>query len=366
MPPLISVIVPNYQGREIFPACIDSLRKQSYPRIQIVFCDDSSTDGSYELARNTYGKAITLTRTKQNSGFVGACNTALQVCKGTYICIVNNDATFPRNWMQEMYNTVKGKKRIIGGSLAAANKKEEAYLHRLLKQGIFGVNTLVGTMVSRSLTPMERKTGHVEMHALGAVILPRNVLTDYIYQHDYFAYGEDIELCWRLRLQGYHVVLNTKAMMRHYGSYTKKKVPTFNMRASYHGTRNQITNFFVLYEWQNVLKLAPWFFAMSFGRALARPSHWPQYAKAYCWVLFHLGTIYQRRKRMQRTRTVSDAEILRILSYRLHEVKKRSWRQLVVRGANACMRLYCKIVHLRTFDLNDDDAIPRIHEKAVS
>jgi GT2 family glycosyltransferase len=360
------MIVPNYMGIDIFPHCIDSLLKQDYPNLEIVFSDDCSTDGSYEHAKRVYGanKNVVIIRSKKNNGYTGAINNGYKHSSGAYIVLGNNDCVYPKNWISEMYRTVKGKKNVLGGSFGRSPRQDMNELRSTLRHHL-GTFTLTGTMASRRRSPLE--TEFVEVHAAGLLIIPRTAIGDKIFIDSYFAYGEDVELCWRLRLRGYHIVVNPRAIYVSEGSYTRKKLSTFNKRASFHSMKNIITNFLVFYEWKNILRIGPWFMLMTIGRAFARPAHWPQYAKGYLWALTHLGTIIRRRREIQRTRTVGDDEIIRLLSYKLHEesTAASTWRTKVIIFANACMRVYCKIVMLKTFDRDDADAYPSVDPSFV-
>ena len=369
IPPLISIIIPNYQGKEVFPACMNSLLKQDMQHLQLVFVDDSSTDGSFNLAKKLFGKYknIIITKTPNNSGFVGACNHGLKFCKGKYIAFINNDATFPTYWAREMYATVKGKKKVVAATMVL-QEDLPVQLHKLFKQGLFPVGSVTYSGCYRRLHPLERKYGRIELSVNGILMIPRSALGKFIFTPGYFAYGEDIDLCYRLWLRGYRIVGNMQAIMYHYGSYTKKKVPSFSKKAAFHGTKNMITNFLIFYETKNVLKLAPAFFFLQFASLIAKPNVIPSRMKSYFWVLLHMGDILKRRKEIQRTRVLSDEKFFGILSYKLHEERMAAgrWRAVLVHLANVVMRWYCKIVRIKTFDIDDANALPTIDVSAIT
>ena len=49
-----SVIIPNWNGAQLLPACLDSLRAQTYKHFDVVVVDNASTDGSPHLVRRDY------------------------------------------------------------------------------------------------------------------------------------------------------------------------------------------------------------------------------------------------------------------------------------------------------------------------
>jgi len=50
-PALISVVIPNYNGRRLLGPCLDSLRAQTYRSLEVVVVDDASTDDSCDFVR---------------------------------------------------------------------------------------------------------------------------------------------------------------------------------------------------------------------------------------------------------------------------------------------------------------------------
>lgn len=363
----ISIIVPNYQGKAVFPACVRSLLAQDFRDIQIVFVDDGSTDGSLELCRKLFGKErrVTITSTGVNKGYTGACNHALKSCKGEYIIVLNNDATYPKDWVMEMHRTVEGKRKVIGASIVL-HKGDR--LDELISSGRYGTMslTLFG-FISRKLTPEERETGMFEVPAAGVLIIPRSAIPDRIFDEDYREYGEDIELCWRLRMRGYHVVVNKRCRMRHLGSYTRRHVPSFNRRAIYNGTKNTIANFLIFLQAKNILRIMPPFLLLNLGLLIARPTQAPYRLKGWWWVLTRLRRVMRKRRQAQRARTISEEENLRLFSYRMID---DAWEQTPARGsmiraANALLRLYYKAVLVRTFDMQDRHAVPRVHLASI-
>lgn len=90
--PLVSVIVPVYGTEAYLPACIDSIRNQSYQNLQIILVDDQSPDRCPEIC-DYYAQTdarITVIHQK-NKGVSGARNTGLAHVSGEYILFVDSD-----------------------------------------------------------------------------------------------------------------------------------------------------------------------------------------------------------------------------------------------------------------------------------
>lgn len=99
----ISIIVPIYNCAKYLPACLDSLRKQTYSNLQIILVDDGSTDNSAQIC-NQYVKTDMrfLYFYQTNSGVSAARNKGLQVATGEYIGFCDAD-----DWVEnDMYENL--------------------------------------------------------------------------------------------------------------------------------------------------------------------------------------------------------------------------------------------------------------------
>lgn len=89
---LVSIIVPIYGTEAYLPACIDSIRNQSYKNIQIILVDDQSPDGCPEICdRYAQMDSRILVIHQENKGVSGARNTGLACAAGNYIMFVDSD-----------------------------------------------------------------------------------------------------------------------------------------------------------------------------------------------------------------------------------------------------------------------------------
>lgn len=90
--PMISVIVPVYNGEKTIKRCINSIVSQTYSNLDIVIVNDGSSDNTQficdEIANNySFVKVIN----KENAGVSEARNTGIEFCKGEYIVFVDSD-----------------------------------------------------------------------------------------------------------------------------------------------------------------------------------------------------------------------------------------------------------------------------------
>lgn len=89
---LLSIIVPVYNIMEYLPRCVDSIRRQTYPNLEIILVDDGSTDNSGALAEKMAleDRRIKVLH-KENGGSSSARNLGISAAKGEYIGFVDSD-----------------------------------------------------------------------------------------------------------------------------------------------------------------------------------------------------------------------------------------------------------------------------------
>lgn len=90
--PLVSVIVPVYNAKLHIARCVESIRRQSYPNLEIILVNDGSSDVSLQVA-DVYARADKriLLIDKDNSGVSATRNLAISMSTGKYLQFVDSD-----------------------------------------------------------------------------------------------------------------------------------------------------------------------------------------------------------------------------------------------------------------------------------
>ncbi len=97
--PGVTVVVPNWNRRDLIDRLLDRLGNQTHPIQDIVIVDNGSNDGSVELARSKGARVIALER---NMGFAAAVNRGIREAQTEWIAIVNNDVDPAPDWLSHL------------------------------------------------------------------------------------------------------------------------------------------------------------------------------------------------------------------------------------------------------------------------
>ncbi|MEM2907214.1 MAG: glycosyltransferase family A protein, partial [Candidatus Odinarchaeota archaeon] len=107
--PLVSVVVPTYNSERTIGVCLSSVRKQTYPNIEVIIVDNYSEDKTGEIAEKGGAKFFQL-----NAERVGAKNFGLKKAGGKYVCFIDSDMELARKVIEECVSLMENNKGIGG------------------------------------------------------------------------------------------------------------------------------------------------------------------------------------------------------------------------------------------------------------
>ena len=125
-----SVLVANFNNQNFISECINSLKKQTYKNLEIIFIDDLSTDNSVETAKKYKEIKVLITKKKTKFGCLNQINsykTGLMFSAGEVIFFLDSDDFFKKNKVETTMKYFKKKKLSIcfDKSILFFNKKKK-------------------------------------------------------------------------------------------------------------------------------------------------------------------------------------------------------------------------------------------------
>jgi len=319
--PSVSVILLNYNGLRFLEPCLESLKRTRYSNFRVILVDNGSTDGSQEFVRARYPDFVTPVFNRENLGFSKAMNQVLQreeLC-GKYVVLLNNDTEPQQHWLEELVKVAESDSSVGALQPRLLSLRDPRYFDYNGAAG--GYLDRYGYTVCRGriFYSIEQDNGQYDdmletLWAGGpAIFLRHDILSDTGYlDEDFWAYFEEIDLCWRIRLRGYKVLCVPSSVVYHYwGGANTPRVQYFNHR-------NNLLTLIKNYSWLHVLRYVPGRAILDLanvGYALSKGDlRWAMaIVSAHVWILLHLPLVLRRRREVQRLRRVPDAEIMRLM-----------------------------------------------------
>lgn len=216
---LVSIVIPNWNGKKFLAGCLKSLIGQTYSPIEIVIVDNGSSDGSVEYLEASYPQ-IKLIRFNTNTGFSVAVNKGIKESCGKYVALVNNDTVADSRWIEELVLAIRRSPEI--GSCGC---KMLAYDNHQLLDGAgdgYRRGGLPGRIGHREIDSGQFDQPRYILGACGGAALYKRSLFEDIgyFDEDYFAYLEDVDLGLRAQSAGYKCLYVPSAVIYHLGCGT--------------------------------------------------------------------------------------------------------------------------------------------------
>ncbi|WP_293298914.1 glycosyltransferase family 2 protein [Pedobacter sp. UBA4863] len=124
--PLVSVIVPVYNGEKYVQACLENLLGQTYKNLEIIVVDDGSKDQSGDIAQQFPVKLI---RLAENKGLSAARNTGINAATGEYIHFMDVDDTINTDYYKNMVGAIME----TGADVACGGMVNQKFRHKIIR-----------------------------------------------------------------------------------------------------------------------------------------------------------------------------------------------------------------------------------------
>ena len=99
---LVSVVVVSFNRKDDILECLESVKGQTYKKLQTIVVDNHSTDGSIKLIREKHPEVELIVMPDAKYGACETFNIGFATAKGEYVAILDDDAVLPRDWVSRM------------------------------------------------------------------------------------------------------------------------------------------------------------------------------------------------------------------------------------------------------------------------
>ncbi len=198
----LSIIILNYNVRYFLELCLKSV-KSAIENInaEVIIVDNNSKDESCQMIKELFPD-VKLIENKENLGFSKGNNIGVAQAKGEYICILNPDTVVAEDTFikllkfadQQVNIGIVGCKLIDGKGQFLPESKRNVPVVQIAFQ------KMIGNSVKYYANHLkEDETGKVEILVGAIMLMPKRVFNEVnCFDEDYFMYGEDIDLSYKV------------------------------------------------------------------------------------------------------------------------------------------------------------------------
>lgn len=216
----VSVVTPNYNGEKFLKVFFESLNQDSDYIGEVIIVDNGSTDKSKEyIKNNTFDFPVNLIENNENLGFSPAVNQGIKNANYEYIFSLNNDTEIKKGSIKQLIDLISSSDDIfsVQAKMLQYNNKD------LIDDAGDEYNLLGWTKkIGENHEASEfNEVCEIFSSCAGAAIYKKSLLSETgLFDDNFFAYMEDVDLAIRSRINGYRNLLCPQAVVYHIGSAT--------------------------------------------------------------------------------------------------------------------------------------------------
>ncbi|HOE11808.1 MAG TPA: glycosyltransferase family 2 protein [bacterium] len=220
-PPLVSVVILNYNGQMFIRRCLETVLKSDYPNKEIILVDNASSDNSLQLAQ-PYAQQVTIIGNRKNYGFAKGCNIGIRQSHGSIVILLNVDTCVRPGWIEALVFAM-----LTDPTVGVAGSKL-LFLDGSTIQHAGGVIT--PNAMSFHIGYGERDLAQYDLprevdYVTGASLAVRRELLDAIglLDNGFKLYYDDLDLAVSARRLGYKVMYIPCSVVLHFETFGTEK-----------------------------------------------------------------------------------------------------------------------------------------------
>lgn len=322
--PLVSIIVLNYNGLQHLRVCLSSIFKTNYPRYDVIFVDNGSTDGSVDFVKANFAD-VQLIQNNYNAGVSKGFNLGIVSAKGKYVATLNNDIEVDPDWLLPLVCFMEKH-----SDVAAVDAKYLNYWDRRR----FDISSAAGRHLDFMANPLTRgayQKDRAQYDDASRVFYSCTLYRRYaimavgLFDDDFFYGYEDADLGWRLNLSGYGIMYVPSSIIYHKGeerlnqqlnlSHTEL---AFKPQVYFLNKRNKLLILIKNYSLTTLMRLLPLILFEHIGYTIywaikGNKKNSPESLQAILWALKNFRKVWTKHLHIQRLRKIKDSDILSMM-----------------------------------------------------
>lgn len=238
MDPRVSIITINYNQLQVTCALLDSLRKVTYPAVEVIVIDNHSAEDPRPVIGERYPE-VKLIVSDENLGFAGGNNLGIRASQGDYLLFLNNDTEVDPGFLEPLVELFESRPE---AGIASS---------KILYYNSGGTIQYAGSTRIDPYTGRSKRIGYMEkdngQHSLlretdlahgAAMMVPRRVIDQVGMMPElFFLYYEEVDWCESIKKAGYKIFFVPNSRVYHKESMSIGKRSTLK---TYYMTRNRL------------------------------------------------------------------------------------------------------------------------------
>ncbi|HAD97109.1 MAG TPA: dTDP-Rha--alpha-D-GlcNAc-pyrophosphate polyprenol alpha-3-L-rhamnosyltransferase [Cryomorphaceae bacterium] len=230
MPKTTAVAILNWNGAHLLQRFLPSVIKYSPDTAEIYVIDNASSDASLEILAKEF-PSVKLIRNAGNYGYAQGYNEGLNSIPEEFVVLLNSDVEVTENWLTPLINHLEKQPNLGAIQPKIRDLKQPDHFEYAGASGGW-VDTLGYPFCrGRIFDSLEKDQGQYDTYqevfwASGACLAVRKEAFRKAGKLDesFFAHMEEIDLCWRMHLNGYKVACEPTSVVYHLGGATLNKL----------------------------------------------------------------------------------------------------------------------------------------------
>jgi GT2 family glycosyltransferase len=300
MKPLITIIIPNWNGKHLLEHCLPSVAKLNYPNFEVIIIDNGSSDESAHYVRSNF-PSYKFIELGSNTGFPHAVNVGIKESNGEYFALLNNDTEVDLNWLDELLAGFS-----VSPTIGIVASKLLNFYQRDTIDSAGDVINIVGQGYPIGGGQKDGPEWNIGKYIFsgtgGASLYKREMIQEIgLFEEIFFMYFEDVDLSYRALRKGYTVWYQPTAVVYHIQKASSNKSKSLLEYLLY---RNFVINYLIntpgeLFFRRNSLLKFLLVFVHTFFYQIHK-GHGSAAIKAWWWLLTHIPHLYSLRRTRDR------------------------------------------------------------------
>ena len=229
----LSVVIVNYQTFELTKNTINSILDYDYPfSYEILVVDNASSDDSLDRLKEYFTDKVKFIASAENNGFAAGNNQALRIAQGRYQLLLNSDTIVWESTLEDIYNYMESNTDV--GACGCQVLLENGDLDKACKRSFPNVKNSFFRLFhiptkskddNYNLTDLpDDEVYEIDCLTGAFMFMKKEALDDAgLLDETFFMYGEDIDLCYRIKHAGWKIVYYGKSKITHLKGASSKK-----------------------------------------------------------------------------------------------------------------------------------------------